>query len=105
MSIGRFDMIIANPPYVPSDEILSLDSSVRDYEPIWALDGGPNGLKFYKSIIKYWKSLLPQGGYLLFEVGEDQAAPVKEMLLSGGFRSADTRRDTQGIERVVFGVM
>ena len=105
MSIGRFDMIIANPPYIPSGEILTLDSSVRDYEPIWALDGGPNGLKFYKSIIKYWKSLLPDGGYLLFEVGEDQAEPVREMLLSGGFRKADSRHDTQGIERVVIGVM
>ncbi|MBQ6464788.1 MAG: peptide chain release factor N(5)-glutamine methyltransferase [Oscillospiraceae bacterium] len=105
MSIGRFDMIIANPPYIPSAEIMTLDASVRDYEPIWALDGGKNGLKFYKAIIKYWKSLLPDGGFLLFEVGEGQAAPVKEMLLSGGFRSADSRHDTQGVERVVIGVM
>ena len=105
MSSGRFDMIIANPPYIPSAEIMTLDASVRDYEPIWALDGGKNGLKFYKAIIKYWKSLLPDGGFLLFEVGEGQAAPVKEMLLSGGFRSADSRHDTQGVERVVIGVM
>ena len=105
MSIGRFDMIISNPPYIASDEILTLDASVRDYEPIWALDGGKNGLKFYKAIIKYWKSLLPEGGYLLFEVGEDQAEPVKEMLLSGGFRAADSRHDTRGVERVVIGVM
>jgi release factor glutamine methyltransferase len=105
MSIGRFDMIISNPPYIPSAEILTLDSSVRDYEPIWALDGGKNGLKFYKSIIKYWKSLLPEGGFLLFEVGEGQAEPVREMLLSAGFRSADTRVDTGGVQRVVFGVM
>ncbi len=105
MSIGRFDMILSNPPYIPSAEILTLDSSVRDYEPIWALDGGKNGLKFYKSIIKYWKSLLPEGGYLLFEVGEGQAEPVKEMLLSAGFRSADTRVDTGGVQRVVFGIM
>ena len=105
MSIGRFDMIVANPPYIPSAEIMTLDASVRDYEPIWALDGGKNGLKFYKAIIKYWKSLLPDGGFLLFEVGEGQAASVKEMLLSGGFRSADSRHDTQGVERVVIGVM
>lgn len=105
MSIGRFDMIIANPPYIPSAEIMTLDASVRDYEPIWALDGGDNGLKFYKSIIKYWKSLLPKGGYLLFEVGEDQAEPVKEMLSSAGFRSVDSRHDTQGVERVVIGLM
>ena len=105
MSLGRFDMIIANPPYIPSDEILTLDASVRDYEPIWALDGGPNGLKFYKAIIKYWKSLLRKGCFLLFEVGEGQAEPVREMLLSAGFRSVESRRDTLGVERVIVGVM
>lgn len=105
MRIGQFDMIISNPPYIATSEIMTLDSSVRDHEPIWALDGGADGLKFYKSIIKYWKSLLPNGGAMLFEVGEGQAARVQEMLLSGGFRSALTRRDTQGIERVVVGIM
>ena len=105
MSIGQFDLIVANPPYIASDEIMTLDASVRDYEPIWALDGGPDGLKFYKAIIKYWKSLLPQGGMLLFEVGEGQSEAVCEMLLTGGFRTAATKRDTLGVERVVLGVM
>jgi len=105
MSIGKFDMILSNPPYIPSTDILTLDASVRDYEPIWALDGGENGLKFYKAIIKYWKHLLNPGGYLVFEVGEDQAADVEEMLLNAGFRETDTRRDSQGIDRVVFGRM
>ena len=105
MSIGQFDLIVANPPYIASDEILTLDASVRDYEPIWALDGGEDGLKFYKSIIKYWKSVLQPGGMLLFEVGEGQAEPVSEMLLSGGFRTAATKRDTLGVDRVVLGVM
>lgn len=105
LGIGQFDMLVSNPPYIASDEILSLDPSVRDYEPVWALDGGERGLRFYKSIIKYWKSVLRPGGYLLFEVGEGQADEVKEMLLAGGFESADTRRDTLGVERVVFGRM
>ncbi len=105
MGIGQFDMIVSNPPYIASDEIMTLDSSVRDYEPIWALDGGEDGLRFYKSIIKHWKSLIRPGGYLLFEVGEDQAPAVKEMLLAAGFSSAGTRKDTQGIDRVVFGQM
>lgn len=105
MGIGQFDMIVSNPPYIASSEILTLDTSVRDYEPIWALDGGEDGLKFYKAIIKYWKSLLRPGGYLLFEVGEDQAQAVKEMLLAAGFSSAGMRKDTQGIDRVVFGQM
>ena len=96
-------MIVSNPPYIPSGEILTLDSSVRDYEPIWALDGGEDGLRFYKSILKYWKSLLKPGGYLLFEVGEGQADEVREMILAAGFASADTRKDTLNVDRVVFG--
>ena len=105
MSIGQFDLIVANPPYIASDEIMTLDASVRDYEPIWALDGGADGLKLYKAIIKYWKSLLQPGGMILFEVGEGQAEAVSEMLLSGGFRTAATKRDTLGVDRVVLGVM
>ena len=105
LSIGTFDLIVSNPPYIASDEIIELESSVRDYEPIWALDGGKDGLRFYKGILKYWKSLLRPGGFLLFEVGEDQAAVVKDMVLAAGFAAADTRKDTQGIERVVIGQM
>lgn len=103
LGLGLFDMIVSNPPYIASSEIMTLDSSVRDYEPIWALDGGPDGLRFYKGIIKYWKSLLRPGGYLLFEVGEGQAEAVRDMLLSAGFAAADTREDTLGIQRVVIG--
>ncbi len=105
LSIGTFDLIVSNPPYIESDEIMALDSSVRDFEPIWALDGGPDGLRFYKGILKYWKSLLRPGGYILFEVGENQAEAVHDMILAAGFASAETRKDTQGIERVVIGKM
>ena len=105
ISMGQFDIIVSNPPYIPTQELYSLDRSVKDYEPSWALDGGEDGLKFYKAIIKYWKSLIVPGGYLLFEVGEDQAQSVKEMLLSAGFRGVDTRLDTLGVERVVLGQM
>ena len=103
LAIGKFDMIISNPPYIASDEILSLDNSVRDYEPIWSLDGGADGLEFYRKIIKYWRVLLNPGGYILFEVGEEQSDPVKEMLLTGGFSFVETRRDTIDVERVVIG--
>ncbi len=102
LGLGQFDMIVSNPPYIASEELLMLDNSVRDYEPIWALDGGPGGLRFYKGIVKYWKSVLRPGGWLLFEVGEGQASEVRDMLLSGGFDRAETRRDTLGVERVVF---
>ncbi len=102
-SLGAFDMIISNPPYIASSEIAELDSSVRDYEPVWALDGGEDGLRFYKGIIKYWKSLLKEDGSILFEVGEGQAETVGEMLLSAGFRSVSFRKDTLGTDRVVIG--
>ena len=105
LGIGSFDLIVSNPPYIPSGEIQSLDRSVRDYEPIWALDGGEDGLRFYKAIIKYWKSILRPGGYLLFEVGEGQAKDVCDMLMAAGFSRTAARKDTQGIERAVIGKM
>ena len=105
LGIGEFDMIISNPPYIASKEILTLDTSVRDHEPTWALDGGEDGLKFYKAIIKYWKSILRPGGHLIFEVGEGQAAYVAEMLRYAGFDHVGTRKDTLGVERAVFGRM
>ncbi len=105
LGIGSFDLIVSNPPYIASGEIQSLDRSVRDYEPIWALDGGEDGLRFYKAIIKYWKSILRPGGYLVFEVGEGQAKDVCDMLMAAGFSRTATKKDTQGIQRVVIGKM
>lgn len=103
LGIGEFDMIISNPPYIASDEIMELDASVRDYEPLWALDGGKDGLDFYRTIIKYWKVLLREKGFLLFEVGEGQAEEVISLLRSAGFSAVDTRKDVHGTERVVIG--
>ena len=103
LGIGSFDVIVSNPPYIPSAEIPGLDRSVRDFEPVWALDGGEDGLRFYKGIIKYWKSLLRPGGSLFFEVGEGQAKAVSEMLMAAGFASTQTKKDTQMIDRVVIG--
>ncbi|MBQ9685326.1 MAG: peptide chain release factor N(5)-glutamine methyltransferase [Oscillospiraceae bacterium] len=105
LGIGSFDVIVSNPPYIKSAEIETLDRSVKDYEPIWALDGGADGLRFYKSIIKYWKSLLRPDGVLIFEVGEGQADDVADMLLAAGFDSCSVRRDTRGTERCVIGRM
>lgn len=105
LGIGSFDVIVSNPPYIESGEIQHLDRSVRDYEPIWALDGGEDGLRFYKAIIKYWKSIIRPGGYLVFEVGEGQAKDVCDMLMAAGFNRTATRKDTQGIQRAVIGKM
>lgn len=105
MSIGQFDMIISNPPYIATAEIDTLDSSVKDHEPLWALDGGEDGLRFYKSIIKHWRTTLRPYGMLLFEVGEGQAVAVSEMLQAASFRSVFTRKDTLGVDRVVVGII
>lgn len=105
MSIGQFDMIISNPPYIATAEIDTLDSSVKDHEPLWALDGGEDGLRFYKSIIKHWRTTLRPYGMLLFEVGEGQAGAVYEMLQAASFRSVFTRKDTLGVDRVVVGII
>ena len=103
MSLGVFDIIVSNPPYVPSFEILTLDSSVRDYEPLGALDGGEDGLMFYRAIIHHWVNVLRPGGLLMFEVGEDQAALVRAMLREQDFQGVFSVPDTAGIERVVVG--
>lgn len=98
---GSFDLIVSNPPYIASFDILTLDASVRDYEPIWALDGGEDGLDFYRAIVKNWTSSLRRGGALMFEVGEDQAGKVMELMREAGLRNAETVLDTRGVERVV----
>ena len=103
MSIGSFDIIVSNPPYIASHEIIELDCSVRDYEPMTALDGGEDGLDFYRAIIKYWTISLRPNGLMMFEVGEGQADDVKRMLLAAGFVAVETRRDTLGYDRVVIG--
>ena len=103
MSIGTFDLIVSNPPYVPSFEILTLDSSVRDYEPLGALDGGEDGLIFYRAIVRNWKGVLRPGGQLMFEVGETQADAVSDLMRGAGFRDIATVEDTAGVRRVVIG--
>ena len=103
MGIGSFDVIVSNPPYIATAEILTLDSSVRDYEPHSALDGGADGLDFYRGIIKFWTYALRPNGLMMFEVGEGQADDVRKMLLSTGFVSTAVLNDTLGTERVVIG--
>lgn len=105
LGIGSFDVIVSNPPYIVTDEIRTLDRSVKDYEPVWALDGGADGLRFYKAIIKYWKTVLRPDGLLIFEVGEGQAHDVADMLMAAGFASTSIHQDARGVERAVVGRM
>ena len=103
--LGAFDALVSNPPYIPTAELKNLDSSVRDYEPVTALDGGEDGLDFFREIAKNWQGLLKKGGYLAFECGAGQAAAVREILDDNGFYRISTYLDTLGIERVVVGTL
>ena len=100
---GQFDVIVSNPPYIPTADIETLDKSVRCYEPHLALDGGEDGLNFYRVITEKWKESLRPGGWLIYEVGIGQAADVELMLAKAGFRSVSSYPDTAGILRVVEG--
>jgi len=100
----RFDMILSNPPYIPASELATLQQEVRGFEPLGALDGGTDGLDFYRAIVAGAPDHLNAGGWLLFEVGVGQAPEVLGLLKDGGL-SADcfTALDPAGIERVVGG--
>lgn len=98
-----FDLILCNPPYIPTLEVGRLDPSVRDYEPRMALDGGEDGLKFYRAIAKKWKKALKPGGKLIFEVGYDQAQAVRDIMARNGFQDIRTTMDPGMHWRVVEG--
>lgn len=104
-ALWDFDVIACNPPYIPTAEILTLDTSVKDYEPREALDGGIDGLDFYRSITSKWKGALRLGGKLLFEVGMGQAHDVERLMRENGFEEVTSIPDTQGILRVVSGTI
>ncbi len=103
MLLGKFDLLVCNAPYVPSTELLTLDPSVRDYEPIHALDGGEDGLDVIRSVIALWKSVLKDSGTIMLEVGEGQADAVQALLTAAGFGRTGALLDTGGTERVVIG--
>ena len=104
-ALWDFDVIACNPPYIPTGDIAELDVSVRDYEPRSALDGGADGLDFYRAIAAQWGAALRLGGALLFEVGIGQAGDVGAILAQNQFEQIQTFQDTQGIGRVVEGVL
>ncbi len=101
MLLGQFEFIVSNPPYIPTEEIGMLDKSVRDYEPHEALDGGTDGLDFYRSIASKWKSVLKEKGRIAFECGVGQAEAVHAILLENGFTDIKTIKDTLDIDRVI----
>ena len=104
-NLWDFDVVACNPPYIPTGDIGGLDIAVRDYEPRMALDGGADGLEFYRNIAAKWKNAIRLGGSLIFEVGIGQAPDVEKIMAENGFESIQTTADTQGIWRVVEGTI
>lgn len=100
---GTFDLIVSNPPYVAQPELLQLMPEVREFEPVTALDGGVDGLDFYRKIVKQGKDHLNQDGYLYFEIGYDQGPAVTNMMCAAGYRDVSVIKDLAHHERVVKG--
>lgn len=99
--LGRFDLIVCNPPYIPTGDIEKLDNSVKNYEPAAALDGGDDGLDFYRAVVKNWRVLLKDDGHLMFEMGVSQCASIQKICLREGLAAFEVLRDTGGIDRVL----
>ncbi len=98
-----FDFIISNPPYIESAEIKRLAVDVKDYEPIAALDGGADGLDFYRRICEQLPELVKAGGFVAFEIGYDQADRLKKLFEAAGLSDIETRKDLAGHDRAIIG--
>lgn len=103
-NLGKFDLIVCNPPYIRRGELAALDPSVYNYEPLLALDGGEDGLDFYRALSAHWGAALKPGGTLMAEVGLGQAGAVEILLGTRGFTRVNRIPDTRGVLRVVEGV-
>ncbi len=98
----RFDLIVSNPPYIPSSRIGTLPREIAKFEPRIALDGGPDGLQFHRKIVAGSRLFLNDGGWLMLEVGEEQGGAVAEMVRkSGYFEPPRIVRDYSGLDRVI----
>lgn len=99
--LGTFDLIVSNPPYIPTETWKTLDPSVRDYEPRLALDGGADGLDFYRAILENFTPALQPGGWICFEFGIGQENDVCSLLRRHGYEITELRKDSAEITRAV----
>lgn len=100
---GKYEIIVSNPPYIERGDIPGLMPEVREHEPIAALDGGEDGLDFYREIIRESRAHLAGGGMLFFEIGCTQGAAVQECMRQNGFVETAIVKDYSGLDRVVYG--
>ena len=101
---NQFDFIISNPPYIETKVIDSLQEDIKQHEPKLALDGGEDGLDFYRAIIDKSFSYLKKGGFIAFEIGYNQAEALKDIMAKKGYQNIDIVKDLAGLDRVVIGV-
>ena len=97
----KFDVIVSNPPYIPTKDIRELSDEVKLHDPLLALDGDEDGLKFYRAITRNAVNYLNKGGYLCYEIGYNQAQDVSDILVSCGYNDIRVVKDLAGLDRVV----
>lgn len=100
---GKFDVIVSNPPYIETHIIDTLESQVKDYEPHLALDGGEDGLYFYRKIVQNCHKFLNPNGYLMFEIGYNQAQQLQNIMKNADFTAIEQKKDLAGLDRLVIG--
>ena len=101
----KFDVIVSNPPYIPTKVIEELQPEVRDHEPMLALDGREDGLYFYRRLALESGSFLKPGGAVYFEIGYDQGEAVSGLLRAAGFKNIQVIQDAAGLDRVVCAIL
>lgn len=99
----KVDVLVSNPPYIRPEVVETLMPEVRDHEPRMALDGGLDGLDFYRILAEHASQVLNPGGYLAVEIGHDQGAEVSELFTKAGLADVFVKKDMAGLERVVAG--
>ncbi|MBR4965992.1 MAG: peptide chain release factor N(5)-glutamine methyltransferase [Lachnospiraceae bacterium] len=99
---GKFDIIVSNPPYIETNVIETLDTVVKGYEPHTALDGGADGLDFYRRLVTEAKPYLRKEGMIFFEIGYNQAESVSQLLAEAGYIEVTVKKDLAGLDRVVY---
>ena len=100
---GTYDLITCNPPYIPRDVIPTLMPEVQDYEPVMALDGGEDGLDFYRRIMAKIGTFLRKDGHLIVEIGYDQGEAVATLMREAGLADVQVKQDLAGLDRIVIG--